>query len=391
MTLAAVRARVDPARAEGGEALASALLDLAEAEPIFGHRQAVVRGLLDEAATLLDQLGRPALEGRTLLRLAYVKLSEGDLEAVEQLAPRARDRLAPTGDTDRLIEADTLLVRSTIRRRDFAAAQAALIALTERAGDVEPTTLTARRAAAGAALAWAELALEQADYSGAQQRFGVLADAIAAAEPEELIDIEYGSAQARSVIALALGQPAQACTALRAAVVIAKQVGALEDELETRVALAGLLVQRGDTVGEAEKHLQITRDQAIEHGLDSMHMAALVGQAGLLAQKGQTHAALDRCLEIAQTAIEKRDPDRYGAAVALMSQIYEQKGDLASAYRTLAEANAALRDSLGDQAAKAVIRPHLAAFAARIGPEKLDTIAAQVNAAAHARKTFRRT
>ena len=73
-----------------------------------------------------------------------------------------------------------------------------------------------------------------------------------------------------------------------------------------------------------------------------------------------------------------------------MSHIYEQKGDLASAYRTLAEANASLRDSMGDQAARDVIRPHVEAFADRIGPEKFRMVAERVNKAAHAKDTFRR-
>jgi ATP/maltotriose-dependent transcriptional regulator MalT len=174
-------------------------------------------------------------------------------------------------------------------------------------------------------------------------------------------------------------------------VVIAKQVGALEDELESRIALAGALIQRGDPVGrdEAEKHLQITRDEALEKGLDSMHMAALVGQAGVLAKKGQTQAALDRCLEIANVAVSKQDLPRYVAAVSLMSSIYEQKGDLASAYRTFAEAHASLREKLGDQA-KDVIRPPMSAFADRIGHDKFAEIAEAVNKSERARQMFRR-
>ena len=42
-------------------------------------------------------------------------------------------------------------------------------------------------------------------------------------------------------------------------------------------------VQKGDPVSldEAEKHLQIARDRALERGLDRLYMAALVGQAGV--------------------------------------------------------------------------------------------------------------
>jgi hypothetical protein len=370
-------------------ALAEALLDLAELEPLLPHRVAAVRGPLTEAATVLDQLGRPALEGRALLRLAHIKLADNDLEGVEQLATRARQRLE--GDADRLIEAESLLARAAIRRHDFAGAEATLVAVSDRAPDVEPTTVAARRAASELAHAWVELAIEQQRYTEAGTRLDILASAIAAAPDDELVEVDYAARQARAAVELALGNAHAACAALRDAVVIAKRVGALEDELESRIALAGALVQRGDPVGrdEAEKHLQITRDEALEKGLDSMHMAALVGQAGLLAQKGQTQAALDRCLEIANAAVSTQDLTRYVAAVSLMSSIYEQKGDLASAYRTFAEAHGSLREKLGDQA-KDLIRPPMSAFAARIGHDKFAEIAEAVNKAERARQMFRR-
>jgi hypothetical protein len=45
---------------------------------------------------------------------------------------------------------------------------------------------------------------------------------------------------------------------------------------------------------------------------------------------------------------------------------------------------------MGDQAARDVIRPHVEAFADRIGPEKFRMIAERVNKAAHAKDSFRR-
>lgn len=389
MSLVAAREHVAQARASGGGAFAEALLDLAELEPLLPHHVAAVRGPLGEAAAVLDQLGHPAFEGRALLRLAHIKLAENDLEGVEQLASRARQRLE--GDPDRVIEAESLVARAAIRRHHFAAAEARLVAVSESAADVEPATVAARRAATALARAWVDLAIEQQDYAAAGKRLDALAEAIAAAPDNELIEADYASRQLRAAVALALGNMQAACVSLRDAVVIAKAVGSLEDELESRIALAGALVQRGDPVGrdEAEKHLQITRDQALDHGLDSMHMAALVGQAGVLAQKGQTQAALDRCLEIANVAVSKQDLTRYVAAVSLMSSIYEQKGDFASAYRTFAEAHASLREKLGDRA-KDLIRPPMSAFAARIGHEKFSEIAEAVTKAAHARQTFRR-
>jgi tetratricopeptide (TPR) repeat protein len=390
MTVAALIEAVADARARGEEPLAIALIELAEAEPLLGHRQAIVRRLLLEAAALLDPTGRPALEGRTLLRLAHVKLTETDLEGTAQLARRARDRFEDAEDRWRVLDCKAILARVAIRRDDLAGAKAMLSELGAGADDRdEPETLDSRRAVAQLVLGWAELATEQRDYAEADKRLDVLRDGLEG--DDELSEQRFACQQTRAAVALAQGMSERACHALREIVAIAKRVGSVEDELEMRIALAGTLTERGELVSleEAEKHLQITRDSAQEHGLDSLHMAALIGQAGLFAKKGQTQAALDRCLEIAQSAVAKQDLPRYGAAVALMSQIYEQKGDLASAYRTFADANAMLRETLGELS-KDVIRPHLTAFADRIGREKFQEIAAQVTRAAQAMKDFRR-
>lgn len=389
MPLAAARANLEEARGLGGEPLAAALVELAEAEPLLGHRQRVVRALLEEAAAQLDGLAAPALEGRVLLRLAHLKLTEQDLEGAEQLATRARERLESAGDRDRQLEAASVLARAAIRRHDFGGAEARLIAAAE-AVDEDRDGLSARRAATALAFAWVELALEQQDWDTARARLDVLAPGVD--DDDELIEQQFASRQVRAVVALALGQADRACHALREVVALAKRLEAAEDEVEARIALAGALVERGDAVGreEAERHLQVSRDLALDGGLDALHTAALIGQAGLLAKKGNTQAALDRCLEIAQVAVSKQDLERYTAAVTLMSQIYEQRGDVASAYRTLAEAHATLRDTIGDQAT-ALFRPHLRALADRLGPELFRKVADQVNKAAAAHKSFRRS
>lgn len=382
--LEALKARVDDAIDPVARGVA--LIELAEAEPILGHRQAVVRGLLHEAGAALDTLSQRPLEGRILLRLAYVKLVDGDLEGAEQLAGRARERFPD--DRCRTIEADVLLARAGLRRHQFNLAERLLAQVSE---DAEPdTTPVAVRSAAALALAWAELALEQRHFAEATARVEVLLDLTG--ENEGLLEQRFACQQVRAAAALGVGNIDRACHALREIVVIAKNVGAVEDELDARIALAGALIERADPIGreEAERHLQVTRDSAQEHGLDGLHMAALMGQAGVLAKKGHTQGALDRCVEIAEAAVAKHDLARYGAAVALMSQIYEQNGDLASAYRTFAEANASLEEALGDRS-KDVIRPHLVAFADRVGHEKFQQIAAQVNRAAHAARTFRKT
>lgn len=389
MSLAGARARLAEVGAVGGKPRAEALIDLAELEPLFAHRVAVVRPLLHECGSLLDELGDKTLEGRVLLRLADIKLVENDLEGVEQLAERARERLE--GDLARTLAARCLFARVSIRRHDFALAREKLVAISNESDDVAPETAAARRAVASIAFAWAELAMEEQQYEEALARLSALAAELVNMQGDDTTELRFACLQARGMMALAQDKFALACTSLREAVVLAKSAGAVEDELDVRVGLAGTLVQRGDPVGwdEAEKHLQITRDTALEHGLDGQYMAALVGQAGLMAHKGRTHAALDRCLEIAEVAGSKKDLPRYIAAVSLMSSIYERKGDLASAYRTFAEAHAALKEQLGAGATD-LIRPPLSAFAARIGQDKFAEIAAAVNKAAHARQMFRR-
>jgi tetratricopeptide (TPR) repeat protein len=390
MTVAALIESVANARVAGGEPLAIALIELAETEPLFGHRQAIVRPLLEEAAALLDTVGRSALEGRVMLRLAHVKLSETDLEGTAQLAKRARERFDGAADYWRVLDCNTVLARVAIRRDDLTGATTALTELGANADDRdEPETIDARRAVAQLVLGWAELAVEQRDYAQADKRLDVLAEGLE--DDDELLEQRFACQQTRAAVALAQGKLDRGCHALRELVAIAKRAGSVEDELEMRIALAGTLTERGDVIGreEAEKHLQITRDSAQEHDLDALHMAALIGQAGVFAKKGQTQAALDRCIEIANSAVAKQDLPRYGAAVALMSQIYEQKGDLASAYRTFADANATLRETLGE-VSKDVIRPHLVAFADRIGREKFQEIAEQVTRAAQAVKPFQR-
>ena len=96
---------------------------------------------------------------------------------------------------------------------------------------------------------------------------------------------------------------------MREVVLTAKRIESLEDELEARIALAGMLVSRGDPAGrdEARHHLQITRDKALEGHLEPMYLAALIGQAGLMAQSGQIQGALDRCLEVARLAVAQPD------------------------------------------------------------------------------------
>lgn len=388
MALEELKARVEAARAGGGRVLAEALVDLAEAEPALPHRTRPAHALLEEAAALLDRASEPALQGRVLLRLARLKTAEGDFEGGEQLISRAFDLLTQAGAESALIEAGGLLCRIQIRRHQFEAAEGLLVQLIARVTE-DPADRAARRAVAELALARAEAALERPGHEGeADLAFRQVLEA-ARAEPS-LGEAEFFAHQALAFAALGRGDPGRAASELRRVVELAKQLGSPEDECEARVALAGVLVERGDLAGreEAERHLQIARDRAIEEGLDGMHMAALVGQAALMARRGQTQGALDRCLEVARSAVERKDVPRYVAAAAMMASIYERNGDFASAYRALAEANAGLKEKLGPEV-QALVRPHVQALAERMGRERFLEMVDSVQRASLAREDFR--
>jgi tetratricopeptide (TPR) repeat protein len=383
-TLGELRSRVLKARAGGGAELAAALLDLAEAEPVLRHRAAPVRALLEEAARVLDTVEDLGLKGRVLLRLAEVKLAEEDQEGAEQLAVRAADFLGKINALDDLVRAGTVQARAEARRGRLDRARALLGQLGAEL-PAEPEGLSGRRTAVAMALALGEVSLSADDEAeDAEKIYGELLPGV---ESDPLFtDAAFACHQSLAFLAATRGDVAM-IKHLRAVIALARGAAAPEDECEARVAVAAALAERGDLAGreEAERHVQVALDTAIEHSLDSMHMAALTAQAGLMARKGQTQGALDRCLEIARAAVAHKDLPRYVGAVALMSEVYQQQGDYPSAYRALAEADAVLREQVGETA-REMVRPHLLALSQKMGRNKFLEMADNVNKAQLARR-----
>src|SRR5262245_19188790 len=89
MSLGELREAVEKARRDGGPSLAAALVALAEREPIFSHRAAPVRTLIEEAAQVLTTHPDPALQARVLLRLAQVQMVAMDFQAADRALERA--------------------------------------------------------------------------------------------------------------------------------------------------------------------------------------------------------------------------------------------------------------------------------------------------------------
>ena len=128
---------------------------------------------------------------------------------------------------------------------------------------------------------------------------------------------------------------------------------------------------------EAARTIQIARDRALEHGLDELHRASLIAQAGVLSAAGKTAGAIDRVLELARAAVAANDVAQYVAAVGIMAELYAKTGDHVSAFRTIAESHRALAEATHADPT-ALFRPLLGRLRDRIGPERLDKIAAEV-------------
>ena len=109
----------------------------------------------------------------------------------------------------------------------------------------------------------------------------------------------------------------------------------------------------------------------------------MIAQAGVLASAGKTASAIDRVLELARSAVARRDIAQYVAAVGIMAELYSRSGDHVSAFRTIVEAHRALADATAgvagsSEAAAERFRPLLARLRDRIGADRLTKIAADV-------------
>jgi hypothetical protein len=374
MSLEASREAVEAARGHGGPRLAAALVALAEREPIFGHRADAVRASIDEAARLLTAHPDPELQARVLLRLAQVHMAAMSFEA----ADKALEHAGALSDDPALrfwgaVRACRVAIRRGERERPAALLIGAASHLYAHAPDAPPWPDIAAEIALG--IAELEIHDEDPDPSA----FEALEDL---ARDAERPDVAFTANQLLATYALASGRADSAARALRVALELVVEHGSAEDEIETRLSLAGALVARGDAIGlqEATRHVQVARETARARGLDAAHVASLIGQAGLLARRGKLADALERCLEIARMGAQTGDAPRLVAAVGLMAELYAQRGDYASAYRTIAEAYQGLRDATGADV-EPLFRPHLSALREQMGDARFQQMIVDVHAA----------
>ena len=352
---------------------ARAAVERAEREPLLGHRAAIVRAAIDEAAPRLEAAA-PELRARLLLRLATVKMAEGDYEGADQ-ALEAAGRHAPDDTALRFlggIRACRVAIRRGPEPRQLA--HQTLLAAAQQLPAFDSGASGWAAVTVEVAVAIAELALH--DDPPAASAFEPLGDLIAGLDDRE---IEFAGHQLLAAYALSIAEPARAARDLRACVAIARALDSAADEVESRIALASALVATGEPIAleEAAGAAQHALDRARDAELPELHQAALLAQAGVLANTGKTAGAIDRVLELARAAVARHDVAQYVAAVGVMAELYARSGDQVSAFRTIVEANHALAQATGSDA-NDLFRPLLARLRDRIGEDRLGRIARDV-------------
>ena len=363
------------------EAEATTAVERAEREPLLGARIAPVRAAIDAAAPLLDQVPLPQLRARILLRLASVKLAEQDYEGADQ-ALEAVGRHVPDDTTLRFlcgVRACRVAIRRNAETRKLA--RDTLLNVAARLDAFDTNTPAWDGVTTEVALAIAELALHDADPD--PSAFEPIAEIVKGltGDPRHA-DTAFAGHLLVGAFALQTADPERAVKSLRAAVQLARDAGSPRDEVETRLALASALVATDSLIAldEALRTVQVARDRTLEHQLDDLHQATLVAQAGVLSAAGKTAGAIDRVLELARLAVVKQDVPQYVGAVAIMAELYAKTGDHVSAFRTIAESHAALAAATNSDTTP-LFRPLLERLRERVGAERLDRIAREVETA----------
>ncbi len=334
---------------------------------------------------------RAELTAAVLYRLAEAKLFAGDPRAAEQalqaIGPATAD------DSPWRFAAGVRACRVALRRGQRELAQSALVTAAQTMPPNKPLIEVTATTLGSADHAWRsaviELGIAIAELE-IQHQFPDIAalDAVRAlvALPtiNEQRDQVFTMRQLLTAAAFGDGDGNAAAILLRANIKLAHAVTSVEDEVEARLALIGVLVEQGQPVhlAEATRHAQQARDASLEimATRPELHIASLVAQAGVLERSGRRAGALDRCIEVAASAAKQGSVPGYVAAVGMMAEMYARSGDIASAFRTLAESSYALTQATGS-AASPLFKPYLQRLEQQVGIQRLRQVAAEVHAA----------
>jgi hypothetical protein len=332
---------------------------------------------------------RNRFSAAVLYRLAEAKLLAGDPLAAEQ-ALQLMSSHASDDDPWRFA-AGVRACRVALRRGQRDLAQSTLVVAAQQMSEQHALVTLAMSMVGSESHAWRcavielGVAIGEVEVGNIDPPEPTAVDAVRALLASPVIDPRcdavFTMRQLLTAFAFANGDASAASVNLRANVKFAHDMKSADDEIESRLALIGVLTELGEPVhlAEAVRHAQQARDAAlaISQRRGDLYMATLVAQAAVLERTGRRAGALDRCIEVAQEASKRGDLAQYVTAVGVMSEMYARGGDIASAFRTLAEANAALSKAVGaDTAAK--FRPFMQRLVDRVGMARLRQVANDV-------------
>jgi ATP/maltotriose-dependent transcriptional regulator MalT len=375
---------LDEARASGRpDQLAPALIDWAEAAPLFRYCAAPVEAALIEASRLLPALAPPvpALEGRCLLRLAEVKMLEGLLDQAAQLADQAEPRLRQGGGDEAALRATCLRTRILRRRgeaeaadRLLAEASAGAIALDRRRAPSAPfIALT---------LAIADGQVEELKDEGIDTLRALLN--LLDRYHIEAKDARFAAHQGIALLAETSGRLELALIHLRAAVALVKPFDAPLDLIECRLALGTALLAARQHA-EARRVLQAVVDASRDLGAEQHRLLGLTALSTVLAGQGAVRGAVDLAIQTAVGYAKQGNLLGYVRGATLAAHALIQGGRAVQAIELLMYGVAALRRNAGEQAAQ-LMQLQLDAIAAELGEAEYERLCQELLELRAARK-----
>lgn len=367
--------------------LAAALLRCAELEPALRYRAAVPRNLLLEAARLLAPLPEAGLEGRCLLRLAEVQLIDGELDQVGPLCERARARLLAAGLVEEAFCAGCLEARLLLRRGEGEAAERRLAEVAASVSEL-PGARGGRargRTAVALGLAIGEHALEAQDADGVAALRQLLAELDRQGPGGlEAPDARFAAHQGLALLAQLGGKLDIAVGHLREVALLVRAYDSPLDLIEARLALGAGLSAAGH-LPEARKVLQVVVDEARDLGQPELQLLGLTGLASVLSSQGAIQGGVDTAIQSAVLAGNRGNLPAYVRGVTLAAHILLSHQREVAAIELLMVGAAALRHTVGEQAAQ-LVDAQLDAIHAEMGDARFERLCAELRAVRAARK-----
>lgn len=361
----------DPAAPADPARLPAALIDFAEAAPLFRYRAAPVTAALLEAVALLPPLHLPALEIRCLVRLSEARMQEGDgaqaLKLAEQAVSRALAAADEEGGAERVLRAQCQRARA-LRRLGEGRAEEADQVLLAAAAELPRLRRAGGESFIAVSLAIAEGQLERGDADAAETLRALLRGLDQ--DGLEAPDARFAAHQGIALCAELSGQRDRATAHLRDVVSLVKRHDAPLDLLEARLAL-GAALSAARKSAEARRVLQVVVDEARDLSAEHHRLLGLTALSTVLSQQGAVRGAVDLAIESASGYARLGSLLGYVRGVALAAHALLGHNRTASAIEIMLYGVSALRHTMGEQAAS-LLQAQLDALRAELGEERYE-------------------